>query len=420
MILTIVAPNAAPTVDAGTDITITSDQIATTTIQGTVTDPDNTGTLDCAWYKDGTLALTSIGPVGPNGECDLDLSNSLITFETGVYTLVLYGLDGSTVAEDTMILTIVAPNAAPVADAGANISITSEQIASTIIQGSATDADGDPLTCTWSYGLTTLYTGTGNVCNLDLSTLSIGIGTYSLFLEVSDGLAVSADEMILTIDNSAPHAAPGGGGVYEVNSAVTLVGDVSDFDGDLLNYHWIEGINIFCSGNVQSVAGGTGVMVPDCVASNLSLGTHVISLQADDGLNVPDSNSVNVEIVDTTVPTLAPVATQYLLWPPNHSMVDIVIAANASDNSGLPVTLSATVASNEPENGLGDGDIGPDFTVPVIDQNTGMIDLQLRRERSGSGNGRIYTVTITATDSSNNSSSTTLDIVVPHDKGKNK
>ena len=64
-------------------------------------------------------------------------------------------------------------------------------------------------------------------------------------------------------------------------------------------------------------------------------------------------------------------------------MVDIVIEANASDNSGLPVTLTASVTSNEPEDGLGDGDSAPDWAEPVIDQETGIITLQLCAERAG-------------------------------------
>ena len=68
-------------------------------------------------------------------------------------------------------------------------------------------------------------------------------------------------------------------------------------------------------------------------------------------------------------------------------MVDIVIEVNASDNSGGPITLSASVSSNEPQDGLGDGDTGPDWTEPAVDQEMGTITLQLRAERSGSGEG---------------------------------
>jgi hypothetical protein len=86
-------------------------------------------------------------------------------------------------------------------------------------------------------------------------------------------------------------------------------------------------------------------------------------------------------------------------------------------NSGS-VALSAVISSNEPQNGLGDGDVSPDWTLPVIDQATGQITFQLRAERSGSGNGRIYTIRVSATDGSNNVSSADVKIVVPHDNGK--
>ena len=99
-------------------------------------------------------------------------------------------------------------------------------------------------------------------------------------------------------------------------------------------------------------------------------------------------------------------------------MVDIVIEANPSDNSGLPVNLNAVVTSNKPVDGLGDGHTSDDWTEPVIDQINGIITLQLRAERSGRKGGRIYTVTMTATDKSKNSSQAIVKIIVPHDKRK--
>ena len=100
-------------------------------------------------------------------------------------------------------------------------------------------------------------------------------------------------------------------------------------------------------------------------------------------------------------------------------MVDITIESNSADNSGLPPTITTAVTSNEPTEGLGDGDTSPDWTEPIVDQNTGIITLQLRAERSGTGNGRVYTITVTATDNSNNSSTANIEIIVPHDKKKN-
>lgn len=218
--------------------------------------------------------------------------------------------------------------------------------------------------------------------------------------------------------NSPPYAAPSGGGVFEINEAVTLGGYVSDYDGDLLNYQWLDGAVVLFSGTVQTVKGGTLVELPEHTISTLSLGIHTIVLQVDDGVNEPVSGEITVEIVDTSPPTLEPAANKTVLWPPNHKMVDIVIEANASDSSGLPVTLSAAISSNEPVNGSGDGDKSPDWTEPLIDQENGSITFQLRAERSGKGNGRVYTITITASDTSNNTATANIDITVPHDKKK--
>jgi hypothetical protein len=69
-----------------------------------------------------------------------------------------------------------------------------------------------------------------------------------------------------------------------------------------------------------------------------------------------------------------------------------------------------TAVSNEPENGLGDGDTGPDMIV--VDPH----HVWLRAERAGNGNGRIYTVTIHSTDDCGNTATTTVNVYVPHDK----
>jgi hypothetical protein len=97
-------------------------------------------------------------------------------------------------------------------------------------------------------------------------------------------------------------------------------------------------------------------------------------------------------------------------------MVDIDIQAQVSDNSGGQVSLSATVSGNELEDGLSDGDMSPDWTVPVIDQSNGIISFHIRAERSDFGDGRIYTITIMATDGSGNTSSADVEIIVPQDK----
>ncbi|MEW6599862.1 MAG: hypothetical protein AB1499_02740 [Nitrospirota bacterium] len=413
MILTI--NNSVPNANAGPDVTIISEEFAVTTIQGTTTDFDNADMLYCKWTEGGAV-LQDWSLAGAAGECPLPLSG--LVLDRGVHTLTLEATDGQATSSDDMVLTI--NNTPPIANAGENITITSDQITATDIQGTATDFDGDAITCRWTEGATLLQdwtpAGLGGECILSLNSLSFSLGAHTLTFEANDGQAISVNHMILTVNNSAPHAAPGGAGVYEINTPVILPGDASDFDGDLLTYEWYDGATLLCSGDIQSIAGGASVLLPDCIVSSLPLGIHTITLQVSDGINPPDVKSVTVQIVDSSAPTLQPVANKYILWPPNHKMVDIAIAANAVDNSGCPLILNAAVTSNEPQVGLNRGDLGPDWTEPVIDQGTGMIYLQLRAERSGRGKGRKYTVTITATDCAGNVSTAKVKIRVPHDQ----
>jgi hypothetical protein len=96
-------------------------------------------------------------------------------------------------------------------------------------------------------------------------------------------------------------------------------------------------------------------------------------------------------------------------------MTRILIQTNASGNSGLPVILSACVLSNEPETGLGEWDIGPDWKVEEIDHEKAIIALQLRAERPERGSGRRYTMAIPAIDHAGNAATEHAEIVVPRD-----
>lgn len=124
--------------------------------------------------------------------------------------------------------------------------------------------------------------------------------------------------------------------------------------------------------------------------------------------------AMEVKRLDTTAPVISSVTPSIgSLWPPNHKMVGVTIAAVATDNSGqAPVCSIASVSSNEPINGTGDGDTGPDWDI------TGPLSVNLRAERAGGGSGRVYTATVTCVDAANNSASAATQVVVPHSQGK--
>jgi hypothetical protein len=94
-------------------------------------------------------------------------------------------------------------------------------------------------------------------------------------------------------------------------------------------------------------------------------------------------------------------------------MVAVTISVEAANNcDGSTVSKITAVESNEPVDGLGDGDTSPDWEI------TGDLTLNLRAERSGKGNGRIYTITVECSDAVGNTTPGTVTVVVPKNKKK--
>jgi hypothetical protein len=189
-----------------------------------------------------------------------------------------------------------------------------------------------------------------------------------------------------------------------------------------VSYEWLKGVEVLASGDVVTAQGGEAVSIPDLYVPagdpRFPLGTHSIELQVSDGINTPVSAFVSVEVIDTTAPSLSPIPSVTMLWPPNHTLQPCTIQANAYDNGGGAITLDCTVSCNEPPDADGDGNTVPDYYIDSVDNETGLIELQLRSERSGKGDGRTYTVVITATDESYNSSEATIEVRAPHDRRK--
>ena len=93
-------------------------------------------------------------------------------------------------------------------------------------------------------------------------------------------------------------------------------------------------------------------------------------------------------------------------------MRNVTVNYSATDNCSFNCTIT-NISSNEPVNGLGDGNTAPDWEF--VD-NT---HVRLRAERSGTGDGRTYTITITCTDASGNSTSKQVTVLVPKSQQKN-
>jgi len=143
-------------------------------------------------------------------------------------------------------------------------------------------------------------------------------------------------------------------------------------------------------------------------------------LPAQDALYAPDPYRysdhdpviIGLNVCDEIAPTFNEVSvTPDVLWPANHKYVDVTATVVASDNFDPNPTITlVSVTSNEPDNGLGDGDTAHD--IIIIDD----FHFKLRAERSGGGAGRIYTITYMVTDSCGNSTTTSVTVNVPHNK----
>ena len=128
-------------------------------------------------------------------------------------------------------------------------------------------------------------------------------------------------------------------------------------------------------------------------------------LPAQDALYAPDPYRssdhdpviIGLNVCDEIAPTVQVSVTPEILWPVNHKYVEVVATVVASDNfDPNPVVSLVSVTSNEPDDGVDDGNTIND--IVILDDFT----FWLRAERSGIGTGQIYTITYRVTDTCGN------------------
>jgi hypothetical protein len=170
---------------------------------------------------------------------------------------------------------------------------------------------------------------------------------------------------------------------------------------DIVSYQWFLGTTKIADGEVVQV--------------NLPVGTNVITLKVTDKAGATSTDEVSVTLTDTAAPVVTLGMSPDRLWPPNHKMKDVHAILDIRDCDPSPTVELLSVTSNEPDNGLGDGNTGPD--ISGADLGTDDRTVQVRAERSGTGSGRFYTFVYRVTDASGNSTDATATVAVPHDQG---
>jgi hypothetical protein len=147
------------------------------------------------------------------------------------------------------------------------------------------------------------------------------------------------------------------------------------------------------------------------------VGTTPVSFTATDDSGNADSCSADVTVEDSVPPTIAVSVSPTELWPPNHKLATITASVVLADVCDPNVAFElVSVTSDEPDNGLGDGDTTGDVQGAAL--GTPDLSFELRAERSGKGDGRVYTVVYRAFDMSGNSAQAAAQVVVPKSRGK--
>lgn len=411
-----------PIANAGADFSV-NEQQPLVTLDGAGSAAPWGGTLTYAWTQlPGTTPVHLSNATGPRASFtapDVAAGGETLSF---VLTVTANGRS----ATDTVSVTVVNVNHAPVAEAGPDQWVA--EGAPVTLQGERSfDVDTDPFSHAWVQvgGNVAVELAGADTANPTFTAPYVDTGgapgvvaTLVFELRVDDGFPADAPAPGYTLAsvtsrvtvhvtnvNNAPAARPGDALTVDENTPVALNGSASsDPDGDALAYTWEE------VGGATVILDGATTPTPSFTAPFVGPGGRDLSfrLTVTDGYGGSASAIVTVHVQNVNDPPLASAArpTTSVLWPPNHGMVMVGITGVTDPDNNATITITG-VTQDEPTNGLGDGDtavdavINPDGTV------------LLRAERSGKGDGRVYRITFTASDAEG-SADGAVTVTVPH------
>ncbi len=273
----------------------------------------------------------------------------------------------------------------PVASAGDDVTVACTAPLTPVPLDCAASSDpmGGELACTWVGPFGTV-TGPNPV-------VSLATGMHSVGLTVVNDVGLSdSDHLLATVRDTTPPT---------LELPTSLVVEATSGAGAAVGYSVTA---------VDACGAASATCTPPSGAA-FALGLTPVFCQAVDQAGNSTTGQFSVSVLDTTPPVISTLSpSEVVLWPPSHAMRPVTIAASVADQVDQSVACGiAAVASNEPVEGLGDGDTSPDW---VID---GALAVHLRAERSGQADGRVYTISVRCTDDAGNSSLGTTTVTVP-------
>lgn len=192
------APNQLPAAKAGADVSITLPQNSVTLSAAGSTDPDGT-IASYNWSKISGPASFTINNAAAASPVVSNLAS-------GTYAIQLTVTDNSSaIARDTMVITVnAAANQLPVANAGADQTITLPANTASLSGASSSDADGSIAAYQWSQVAGPSAGTLSNAASVTATASNLVAGTYSFELTVRDNGGATAKDTVRVIVNPAP------------------------------------------------------------------------------------------------------------------------------------------------------------------------------------------------------------------------
>ncbi len=330
--VTVLAPNKAPAVDAGSDILLADPGQVTLTGSATDDGLPNSSTLAYHWrvVEGDASQVEFTDSVSPGTTANI--------LSAGSYVLRLSVTDGDLFGTDELRITVVPANTAPVVQAGPDIEVpVGNRI---VLQGSAVD-DGLPAPAAFSAAWTVIAGDPEAVVFEDASSPTTPVrflteGTFILELRASDGVLDAADQLTVLVGsptNDPPVVDAGQDQQLLLNGTLTLLGSVQDDgrpEGGALTHVWTQ-----VDGPANAGITDASLLAPS--VTFLENGEYRFRLTASDG-ELSAWDEVNVTVSTINQPPLVNAGDDFTV-----EEAFIALLRGTVSDDGLPVGSTLSV-----------------------------------------------------------------------------
>ncbi|MFT3675248.1 MAG: PKD domain-containing protein [Chitinophagaceae bacterium] len=320
------AANQAPVANAGTNVTITLPANSAGLNGSASTDPDGT----IASYLWQQVNGPSASTLSSTSTANITVSN--LVQGTYTYRLTVTDNAGATASATVTVTVNAAPNQVPVANAGADQSITLPVSTANLNGSASTDPDGTIASYLWQQvsGPSTSVLSSTTTANITVSNLVQGVYTYRLTVRDNNN-ATSTDLVRVTVNsptNQTPVADAGTNQAIRlpVNTASLNGSASSDPDGSIASYQWTQ-----LSGPAASVF--SSATAANTTVSSLQQGVYTYQLTVTDNAGATATDIVTVTVNAANVVPVADAGNNITITLPVSTAVLDGTGSNDADGS---------------------------------------------------------------------------------------